>query len=532
MKHTTSHWVTAFSLLFISTCFVVPSFASTLSRAEATSKNMQPDIPRKQQEQETGKILSELATKHGKRPNIIWLLVDDLGYGDIGGVWGGGDVVGAATPNIDKLAAEGLALTSVYSQPTCTPTRSAMMLGRLPIRTGLIRPILAGDKVAVNPWEGEASIGQLLSDAGYHTVLTGKWHTGEEEGMRPWEVGFDEFQGYYASQKEITQQFDDKRYPDLVLDEEKAAAFKKAAGHIDMFYGQKGKGQDVVEETTSIEQFVQADQKLMDFTVDKIKALSKEDKPFFIYHNFLRVHADNYPSKEFKGASESKYPYKDNVVEVDYLVGEVMKALADAGIEENTFVFFTSDNGPQRDTWPDSGYTPFRGGKASAWEGGVRVPGIAYWKGVIQPRHSTGLFDLMDLFNTSLTLGGVTMDTLPTDRYYDGIDQSSFLVAPNGQSKREHIYIWTQTELAAIRIREYKMHFQATQELSDFMGIDYSIKQQVGLSPWLFNLYIDPKEEMPLGHRLNPWLASIAADAKEHIKTLKQFPPKDVGLKQ
>ncbi|MEF1273294.1 sulfatase-like hydrolase/transferase, partial [Vibrio campbellii] len=179
-----------------------------------------------------------------------------------------------------------------------------------------------------------------------------------------------------------------------------------------------------------------------------------------------------------------------------------------------------------------SGYTPFRGGKASAWEGGVRVPGIAYWKGVIQPRHSTGLFDLMDLFNTSLTLGGVAMDTLPADRYYDGIDQSSFLVAPNGQSKREHIYIWTQTELAAIRIREYKMHFQATQELSDFMGIDYSIKQQVGLSPWLFNLYIDPKEEMPLGHRLNPWLASIAADAKEHIKTLKQFPPKDVGLKQ
>jgi arylsulfatase A-like enzyme len=121
----------------------------------------------------------------------------------------------------------------------------------------------------------------------------------------------------------------------------------------------------------------------------------------------MKVHADNFTSKEFEGKSRSKYPYKDDVVEVDAYIGDIVKALDDAGVLDNTFVFITSDNGPQLDSWPDSGYTPFRGAKASAWEGGIRVPGIAYWRGVIKPaRESDELFDLMDLFNTSLHVAG------------------------------------------------------------------------------------------------------------------------------
>lgn len=504
---------------------------SALSRAVAEKENRQPAIPHAQQDAAAAAKLAALHTKTGKRPNILWLVVDDMGFGDIGGPWGGGAHIGAVTPHIDHLARNGLALTSTYSQPTCTPTRSAMMIGRLPVRTGLIRPILAGDKVTVNPWEGELSIGKVLSDAGYHTVLTGKWHTGELDGMRPFDVGFDEFQGYYASQKELTQQVDGRRYPDLVYDADKLARFKEVGGKIDMYYGRKGEGEKVVEPTVSIEQFAEMDQKLAAFTIERIKTLAKGDKPFFIAHNFMRVHADNHPSREFRGKSASKFQYKDNVVEVDALVGRIMTALDEAGVTDNTLVFFTSDNGPQMDSWPDSGFTPFRGGKASSWEGGVRVPGIAYWKGMIAPRESAELFDLMDLFNTSVNLAGATAN-LPDDRYYDGIDQTSFLLADDGQSSRENVYIWTQGDLAAMRMREYKIHFSTTQEQSTFLGIDYSVTQKVGLAPWLFNLYVDPKEQMPLGHRQNAWLASLAAEAKAHAATFRKYPPKKIGLEQ
>ena len=427
-------------------------------------------------------------------------MVDVLGYGDVGGPWGGGATLGAATPNIDALSSGGLALTSTYSQPTCTPTRSAMMTGRLPVRTGLIRPILAGDVIARNPWEDEKSVAAILSDAGYHTILTGKWHTG-----------------------------DARRYPDLVLNEDRLARFQDVTGRIDMYYGQKGQGEKVVVRTKSVEQFAEADQILADFTVSKIKKLAKGDKPFFISHNFMRVHADNHPSKTYRGASASKYPFKDNVVEVDAHVGAMIEALDEAGVLENTFIFFTSDNGPQLDAWPDSGHTPFRSGKGTAWEGAVRVPGIAYWKGMIAPRESAELFDLLDLFNTTVHLAGAD-DRIPDDRYIDGIDQTSFLIVDEGQSKREHVYIWLGEQLMAVRMYEYKLHLQVMHQESAFQAIDFATRSHVGLSPWLFNLYIDPKEQMPVGHRMNPWLASIGGEAKMHGATFRKFPPKDIGL--
>jgi len=128
--------------------------------------------------------LAKLKDKTGRRPNIVWLIVDDMGYGDPG-CYGGGIASGAATPSMDRLAREGLRLTSCYSQQTCTPTRSAILTGRLPVRTGLTRPILAGDKITKNLWEGEQSLAAILENAGYATVLVGKWHIGEAKGMRP-----------------------------------------------------------------------------------------------------------------------------------------------------------------------------------------------------------------------------------------------------------------------------------------------------------------------------------------------------------
>lgn len=505
--------------------------ASTLSKAVRTSETMEPALSFPEQEKSAARKLADLQAKTGKRPNIVWLLVDDMGWGDPG-TYGGGAVLGAATPNMDELAANGLKLTSAYSQPTCTPTRSAILTGRLPVRTGLTRPILAGDKITVNPWVGEVSLPRLLSDAGYTTVLSGKWHVGEAEGMRPQDIGFDEFYGYYPAQKELSQAFDKRRYPDLALNPERLEMLRATGASEALIHGFKGGDTKEVEKVKSLEDVAEADRKLKEFTVARIAELAAAGKPFFLEHAFMKVHADNFASKAFEGKSASKYPYKDALVEVDAYVGEIVAALDKAGVLENTFIFLTSDNGPQMDSWPDSGYTPFRGAKASPWEGGVRVPGIAYWKGTIKGgRQSDELFDLMDLFNTSLALAGVT-DKIPTDRYIDGIDQSSFLVADDGQSKREKVYIWTERDLAAMRMYEYKIMVKVIEEQAQWLNIDMTTSSDVGLAPWIFNLYIDPKEQYPVGHRMNAWMASLAAEMKAHAATFKKFPPKNIGLGQ
>jgi len=156
------------------TCHAPAAFAqSALNRAVRIAENLEPAIPRPEQGQDVAAKLAKLKQKTGRPPNIVWLLIDDMGYGDPG-CYGGGKAIGADTPNIDRLAAGGLRLTSCYSQNTCTPTRSAMLTGRLPVRTGLTRPILAGDKLTVNPWEEEISLPRILGEAGYNTLLVGK----------------------------------------------------------------------------------------------------------------------------------------------------------------------------------------------------------------------------------------------------------------------------------------------------------------------------------------------------------------------
>ncbi len=503
--------------------------ASTLSKAVRTSDSMEPALARPEQDRVGAQKLADLRKKTGKTPNIVWLVVDDMGWGDPG-VYGGGAVIGAATPNMDTLARGGLKLTSTYSQPTCTPTRSAILTGRLPVRTGLTRPILAGDKITKNPWADEVSLPRLLSEAGYKTILSGKWHVGEAEGMRPHEVGFDEFYGYYQAEKELTQAYDKRRYPDLVLNPERLEMLRATGASDGLYHGFKNGPTTQVQKVDSIEAMAEGDRLLKEFTVKKINELAKGKQPFFLEHAFMKVHADTFPSKAFEGKSASKYPYRDSVVEVDAYIGEIVKALDDAGVLDNTFVFVTSDNGPQMDSWPDSGYTPFRGAKGSAWEGGVRVPGIAYWSGMIKPgRESDELFDLMDLFNTSLAIAGAA-DKIPTDRYIDGIDQASFLLADDGRSKREKVYVWNEKNLMAMRMYEYKIYVKIVESHAQWLDIDMTTVSDVGLAPWLFNLYIDPKEQYPVGHRMNAWLASMAEELRAHASTLKKYPPKDIGL--
>ncbi len=490
------------------------------------------------------KLDTFLLRNEKKKPNIVWIIIDDMGYGDLG-CYGGGKALGAETNFIDSIASEGLRLTSCYSQQTCTPTRSAILTGRLPMRTGLTRPILAGDKlVGPNTWESEACLAKVLSDSGYYTMLTGKWHIGEVAGMQPSDtaVGFNEFYGYFPAQKEISQDYDPRRYPDLVAenDIELFNAFQpiKPTNYLTHGYnGVPGQSDGTTElaAITSTEDMGRADAVLVDHTVKRIRSLSRNnpDQPFFIEHCFMKVHADNFDNPDYGALSDAKYPYRNAVVEVDNHVRTIIETLKEENQLENTFIFITSDNGPQMDSWPDSGYTPFRGAKGTTWEGGVRIPGIAYWPGMIKPgRVSDGVFDLMDLYGTSLTLAGIDTSALVDTNYYDYVDQSSFLFTDEGLSNRESIYFWWGTHLMGIRMRQYKLHNQIIEAEAPNMFIDYATIKNVGINPWLFNLYIDPKESMPVGHRLNAWGPTIGRKLKAHGATFTTYPPKDIGLSQ
>ena len=492
---------------------------------------LEPAFPRPAQEKAAAEKLMALEKKFGRKPNILILLVDDMGFGDPG-CFGGGLLIGAPTPNIDKLATGGLKLLSAYSQPTCTPTRAALLTGRIPTRSGLTRPTLSGEVPKVNPWAAEVTSAKLLSDAGYRTCLSGKWHLGEGEGSYPHQCGFDEYYGILSVISDLSQQLDKRLYPDLVLRPERLAALKKLS-NAEITKGVKGGKLEVSEELKSTDELGQIDQKFADYSEAFIRRNAKENKPFFLYHSFGRLHNDSYPAKGYEGKSPAGFPQRDGLVETDDIVGRLINVLKETGQLENTFVFFTSDNGANEDLMPDASYQPFRGGKGSTWEGGVRVSAIASWPGAIAPgRVSDGLFDLCDLFNTPLAIAGLS-EKIPTERYIDGIDQSSFLLADDGVSKRDAVFMYAENELMAVRWQEYKVHFRVFLNQAAHRNLDESINTGLGMAPWVYNLYMDPKEQSSQGHSRFEWgLPQVLQRAGRHMATFEKYPRKDIGLKK
>lgn len=527
------------NILILSAVLLLPQFVSAQSGIsidafalpEPTKPYLEPAISRPAQEQAAREKLEALEKKFGRKPNIVILLVDDMGWGDPG-AFGGGMLIGAPTPHIDKLAAGGLKLLSTYSQPTCTPTRAALMTGRIPTRSGLTRPTLSGEVPKVNPWESENTAAKLLSGAGYRTALSGKWHLGEADGSYPHQVGYDEYYGILSVISDFSQHFDKRLYPDLVLNPDRMAELRKVSEPT-ITKGVKNGSLQVADEITSLEELGEIDQRFADFSEDFIRRNVKDKKPFYLVHSFARLHNDTYPAKGYEGKSPAKFPYRDAMLEVDDICARIIKILEETGQSENTLVFFTSDNGANEDLFPDSGHQPFNGGKGSTWEGGVRVPGIAYWPGTISPGQvSEGLFDLCDLFNTSLGIARIS-DKIQSENYIDGIDQSSFLIAENGESKRDAVFIYAENALMAVRWLEYKVHFKVFQNQVPRRNLDQSTVQELGMSPWVYNLYVDPKEQASTGHSRFEWgLPQIVKRAARHESTFINYPRKDIGLRK
>jgi len=485
---------------------------------------IEPAIPHPEQEEQAQAKLQALEEKFGKKPNILIFLVDDMGWGDPG-VYGGGHMSGAPTPNIDRLARNGLMLTSTYAQPTCSPTRATMMTGRLPIRHGIYRPPMYSEKGGI---VDEVTSAQILREAGYVTALTGKWHLGESEAQQPQNMGYDEFYGFLGVCNIYTEWRDPYFNPEVAYSKERTAMIKHAPFSKDVVQAKRGEKLQKVKEIT-IPVLANLDQDFADKTENFIQRMEKSDKPFFLIHAFSKVHFDNYPADGYHGKSPAKHQYKDGVIEVDDIVGRIINALHETGQAEDTLVFFTSDNGPEEDTWPDTGYTPFRGGKGSTWEGGVRVPGIAYWPGTIEAgRISDGLFDLADLFNTSLNLAGAK-DKIPTDRYIDGVDQTSFLLTDDGLSNRRSVFYYLNEKLAAVRWNEYKAHGYIVEVGNgeyEAMGSMQNATIQQAAKSIFYNLYTDPKERRAVTIR-KLWLAPILqGEMGRHKMSLIKYPPK------
>jgi len=468
-----------------------------------------------------------------KQPNIAVILFDDVGWGDFG-CYGGGVAVGAPTPNIDRLARRGTLLTSCYSEPSCTPSRASLMTGRLPMRHGLLRPPMYGQPGGL---DGEVTLAELLSAAGYATQAVGKWHMGENVESQPQHVGFDDFYGFLSVSDMYTEWRDPYFFPEIAYSEARTEWVQNLPFNKCFVHATRGGDTQDVEEVT-IPVLSQLDEKWADYSLEFIRRMAPpasgsgagrgERQPWFLYHCTRGAHFDNYPHERFLGSSPAKHPYKDTIIELDDIVGRLVAELEATGQMDDTLIFISSDNGPEMETWPDAAYSPFRSAKGSTWEGGQRVPAIVTWPGMIPAdRVTDGLFSQMDLFTTLLDLAGAK-GAVPTDRFIDGVEQTSFLLDDEGQSNRKYLYYWLTNVFSALRVGEWKFMVASTSDddrdcfqLGGFTGVTQ--KYSHGR---LYNLYLDPKESRSYLIRKLAYVDSFTSGIAAHFGTFGKFPPR------
>jgi len=495
--------------------------------------NMEPVIDNADQTSEARRKLAALQDKTGKRPNIVVFLLDDVGYSDFG-FNGGGEAVGNATPDVDRIANQSLVLTSAYSQPSCSPTRATIMTGQNMAHHGIQVPPMYGQPGGL---AGLTTLPQLLSRLGYTTQAVGKWHIGENEGSQPQNVGFDDFRGFLSVSDMYTEWRDPQYNPEVALSPDRYRyilnlPFNKS----DVHAVKGGKIESLYEINTDT--IKDLDQKWLAYTVDFLNAQKQAAKPFFLYYAPRACHFDNYPNSYYLGRSAARTNYSDCIVEVNDMFRKLIDTLEANGELDNTIVFFASDNGPEEEVQP-AARTMFRGGKGSTWEGGVRSPFFVYWKGMIEPRRSDGLFDFADIFNTSLSLAGqpgaAAGKLVAPDAYIDGIDQTSFLLAGKGASNRRSVFYFWNDELSAVRVDEFKF-MQKVQIADSVTHRGYNGGFAGTLAPtWtglVFNLYADPKEQESIAIRHIPISVPLVVELQRYREVLKKYPPRhQISLK-
>ncbi len=388
-----------------------------------------------------------------QRPNFIVISIDDLGYADIGPF---GSTINQ-TPNLDRMAAEGRKLTCFYAAPVCSPSRSALMTGCYPKRVLPIPGVLfPGAAVGVNP--EEVTVAEVLKSAGYKTACIGKWHLGDQAPFLPTAQGFDYYLGIPYSNDMGTASEGSKSdlgapIPQAANSPEKKASTNAQPADETGLRGNQQPSLPLVENTRVIGKVAQDEQQAIvaTYTNAAVKFLKEnKDQSFFLYLPHNAVHFPLYPGKDWVGKS-GKGLYSDWISEVDNSVGTILNTVRDLGIDDRTLILFTSDNGgTQRAV-----NKPLRGFKGSTWEGGMRVPTIVRWPGVISPGTSSdAITGMLDVLPTFASLAGTPLDKT---RRIDGIDLSRVLRDEPGAAGHETFYYYHGLNLQAVRQGKWKL---------------------------------------------------------------------------
>jgi arylsulfatase A-like enzyme len=460
----------------------------------------------------------------GKPPNIFYILIDDIGFGDLGNE-SLNSIRGYKTPSINEFAREGMRLSRMYTEPSCTPTRVAFMTGRHPFRNGMGNTAvdISGFGLAAK----EVTIAEALSEAGYNTSHVGKWHMGDIKEAWPNFQGFDyaafpiHQQGQLtifhddAADEEVSIGIGDNNYEDrYTLD---GWLRTDAASMVTGVEGTRGENVREVHmkagERWNEAKYHEMNVRYQRQAMEQLRALAGKDEPFFLqYWPLYPLTGPRTTTDEYTTPNGGNYVEKMKLV--DEWIGELMAEMDTLGVADNTLVIIMGDNGHFTKYSPQSGYTPmiFRGGKGSTTEGGVRVDAFVRWPDMIESDSVSGdIVHVSDLFTTIARLGGAT-DEIPTDRVIDGIDQTSLMLNGESYGRRDYVFIYNINKLEAVVKEQYKLAIPGG-------NMDNAILAD------FYDLFRDPQERYPVSTEIGAWGgAKFVRMIQRHMQRKAKYP--------
>src|SRR5262247_3787070 len=435
-----------------------------------------------------------MAQQEQKKPNILILWGDDIGIWNISHFSRG--MMGYQTPNIDRVAKEGVTFTDYYAQQSCTAGRACFITGQNPVRTGLTKVGMPGATVGLQ--KEDPTIAEMLKPLGYATGQFGKNHLGDRDEFLPTMHGFDEFFGnlYHLNAEE------EPELPDYPKDPE----FKKKFGPRGVLHCvADGKGGQTIKDTGPLtkKRMETVDEEITAAALAWMEKQAKADKPFFLWYNSTAMHLRTHLAAKNRGKS-GQDDYSDRMVVHDEQIGEMLDKLDELGIADNTIVMYSTDNGPENDTWPDGANTPFRSQKDTNWEGGWRVPAFLRWPGKIKAGTVlNGIVTHQDMLPTLLAaagepdiknklLNGYKAGNRTYRVHIDGFNMLPYLTGEVKESPRNSFFYFSDDgDIMAVRIGDWKLVFAEQRALSSSVWAEPFVKMRL---PHIFNLRRDPFE--------------------------------------